>query len=204
MGGGWELEWVRGATALAGGEGIVSSLLRVVALTLSWRYLLYFPLGALLILALVRRSSPWVAPALGCGLAILIVDPGFHQVLKPLIGRIRPCHVDPLLKTLEHCGSGFSMPSNHAGNGAALAAVVLLLVRIRWPLGLAVGGIGLAIGGSRVFMGVHYPSDVAVGWILGMGAGLLAGFLAGLGARKMQVRGWLKPGETHRLRDWVL
>ena len=70
----------------------------------------------------------------------------------------------------------YSFPSGHAMGSATLACVIVLLCwRRRWRgtvLALAVAFV-LGVGVSRVYLGVHYPSDIAAGW-----AGALAWTLA--------------------------
>ncbi|PZO07316.1 MAG: hypothetical protein DCF27_11425 [Lysobacteraceae bacterium] len=61
----------------------------------------------------------------------------------------------------------FSFPSGHAMGSATLAAaVVMLLWRTRWRWPALVLGVGFAawVGASRVYLGVHYPSDILAGW----------------------------------------
>lgn len=75
----------------------------------------------------------------------------------------------------------FSFPSGHAMGSAVLALVLVLLAwrtRWRWPVLLVAGVFVLAVGASRVYLGVHYPSDVlggwlaALAWVLGVHAAL--------------------------------
>ena len=65
----------------------------------------------------------------------------------------------------------FSFPSGHAMGSATLAMVVLLLcwhTRFRWLVaGLAVL-FTLTVGASRIYLGVHYPSDILGGWAAGV------------------------------------
>ncbi|MEO1338662.1 MAG: phosphatase PAP2 family protein, partial [Myxococcota bacterium] len=67
------------------------------------------------------------------------------------------------------CGTGRSMPSGHATVAFAfLASAGPFLIRIqrrRLAVGLAILAIGVA--GARVVLGVHYPSDVLVGAVVG-------------------------------------
>jgi len=65
----------------------------------------------------------------------------------------------------------FSFPSGHAMGSMTLAAVLVLLAwgtRWRWPvLAMAVAFTWL-VGLSRLYLGVHYPSDVLAGWAAGL------------------------------------
>lgn len=61
----------------------------------------------------------------------------------------------------------YSFPSGHAMGSATLGCVVLLLVwhtRWRWPVATVVAAFVAMIGFSRVYLGVHYPSDILAGW----------------------------------------
>ena len=59
-----------------------------------------------------------------------------------------------------------SFPSNHAVNTVAAATVLIRYHRRWWPFWL---GLALLVCYSRVYMGVHYPGDVAAGALVGMG-----------------------------------
>lgn len=90
---------------------------------------------------------------------------------KYWVGRPRPELVDHLVQV-----TGLSFPSGHATNSAiiylTMAGLVAQVARERavrrYVLGLAVVLVG-AIGMSRVYLGVHWPSDVLAGWCAGTG-----------------------------------
>ncbi len=106
---------------------------------------------------------------------IILSDNTCARLLKPIFERIRPCAAPELssyFRGLIHCSNGFSMPSCHAMNHAALACFwsLTILKKFRWFLVLW----ACSIAFSQVYVGVHYPSDVFVGLIFGAFYGYLA------------------------------
>ncbi len=107
-----------------------------------------------------HRRAWFFAAAVGGAAAL-------NLVAKAVLGRVRPA----LWASLAPENSP-SFPSGHAmGSMALVLAVGLLLARSRWrwlawTLGpLFVAGVGI----SRMYLGVHYPSDVAAGWVASVG-----------------------------------
>jgi glycerophosphoryl diester phosphodiesterase len=103
----------------------------------------------------------------GRRLALLFVlAAGSTAMLKHAIGRARPTAHQLLPETSP------SMPSGHATNTAALGTC--LAARLRRPaVTWALAGIVVFVGVSRVVAGVHWPSDVLAGWLLGALLGAL-------------------------------
>ena len=111
-----------------------------------------------------RRVWPVIALAV---LAVVLSDLG-SGFLKHAVQRVRPCHVIAEVHLLAGCTRSFAMPSNHASNMFALAGVVgSLLPGWRWVLLPLAGGVAY----SRVYLGVHYPTDILVGALVGAGLG---------------------------------
>ena len=100
-------------------------------------------------------------------LIVFFVSGAVVYVLKHLIEAPRPYLVDPSIigYVLE---TGYGMPSGHA----LISVVVLGWLWLRHPrslsLTLGITTVLVLIGLSRVFLGVHYPSQVIVGWAIGI------------------------------------
>lgn len=98
-------------------------------------------------------------------------------ILKPLVGRIRPYEAVGGFTLLIPPPTGYSFPSNHSMASFAAATVVCLVPRAGLPVRLAkVGVVVLAvlIAFSRLYLYVHFPSDILVGAILGVALGFAA------------------------------
>jgi undecaprenyl-diphosphatase len=115
----------------------------------------------------LRSPHRWLAAVLLL-LAVGVADLVSVRVVKPAIDRERPCHSLASVRAPLGCGSGKSFPSAHAADTAAAAAVITWATPPLLPLALAVAAL---VGVSRVYLGVHYPSDVVAGWVLGAAIG---------------------------------
>jgi len=102
-------------------------------------------------------------------LGILVLDQAGHRILKEVIGRPRPYEVLPDIHKLVGSGGG-SFPSNHALNNAFIA-VILSAWFPRWRK--IWWSIAALIMFTRPYCGVHYPSDVLGGLLIGLSAGVL-------------------------------
>ena len=89
---------------------------------------------------------------------------------KKIFERPRPCHTESPVEArlLVNCGSGYSFTSNHAANHMCIALFVSasLFAAVGWIKILFIVW-ALAIGYAQIYVGVHYPADVAAGWTLG-------------------------------------
>lgn len=104
---------------------------------------------------------------LGCILAVGLSDVVNHRVIKPLIKRDRPEFTlgRQNIRLLVPQATGHSMPSNHAANAFAAASYISFL---QPAAAVIVYPLAWLVAYSRVYVGVHYPSDIIVGALLGV------------------------------------
>ncbi len=151
-----------------------TAALTAVARTVTWAGSVWvlIPLALVGCILLVRAGLPREAAAVAVSLAgaILISD-----LVKVLVGRPRP----PVEEHLQAV-SGASFPSGHSMQASAFWFSLVLAMhaagmapgRVRWAAALA-ALIVFGVACSRVYLGVHYPSDVIAGVLLGTGWALL-------------------------------
>ena len=91
-------------------------------------------------------------------------------ILKPLIGRLRPFAADPALDLIIRAPDGFSFPSGHTSSSFAAALSLTLCDR---RIGIPALVLAALIAFSRLYLMVHYLSDVVAGILLGCTSALL-------------------------------
>ena len=111
--------------------------------------------------------GPWLHGLIGA-IAIGLASAA-NQGLKAVIARARPDLLDPIVEE-----RGFSFPSGHSALGMVAWGVLgVLVMRSRLPLAVrravvaVLAVVVFLIGLSRVWLGVHYPTDVLAGWTAG-------------------------------------
>ena len=126
----------------------------------------WLALTALLLAFRRTRRAGWVLAA-----ALLFDAVLCNILLKPLAGRIRPCDIDPTIALLVPHPHDFSFPSGHTGASFAAAYVMLLGKSNLWVCAMVLAGL---IAFSRLYLYVHYPTDVLAGIVLGILVGWFA------------------------------
>jgi undecaprenyl-diphosphatase len=126
-----------------------------------WR----IPFVLLAILLLVFGQKRGRIAVLLLVLGITLSDQVCNNLLKPLVGRVRPCNVLDNVHLLVNCTRSFSFPSSHATN---IFTGTILLSFVYPKLRIALIGVAVLVAYSRVYVGVHYPFDVVAGTILGV------------------------------------
>ncbi len=124
----------------------------------------------------IRGGKRGRTAALLLVLVLVCSDQLSSSVIKPAVQRARPCHTVggvPVLQQvhlLVPCGGGKSFPSSHAVNNFAVATLLAFFYR-RWMWAFFSWAALVAI--SRVTVGVHFPSDILGGAVLGAGVAAL-------------------------------
>lgn len=101
-----------------------------------------------------------------------------NNSIKGLVGRVRPFNHE--LADFEparaETATGYSFPSGHSQNAAVSYTLLSRLINkkwAKWTAGIIIGAVGI----SRLFLGVHYPTDVIAGIALGVGCALVGSYL---------------------------
>lgn len=165
------------------------TIMPVLTSTAVWRPI--YAAAILWLLIFGKAEGRWCA--LGLVVAVALLDPLSTHLLKEPIGRLRPYDVLPDAHQLVGSGAG-SFPSNHALNNAAAAVIASSFYpRLRWVFWSLV----FLIAFSRVYVGVHWVSDVlggaAIGTIAGVGILWLLRKIINLVHRRRGVRSTQPP-----------
>ena len=119
----------------------------------------------ILLWMLIRGRSHVRIAAILLIITIVISDQLSSSVIKYWLVRQRPCFALQNVHLLVSCGSGYSFPSSHAVNNFAAAIILAFFFpRTKWWF----FGFAAIVAFSRVYVGVHYPSDVIGGAVIGL------------------------------------
>ena len=130
----------------------------------------------------------------GCAvlLGLLMATLLGNSLIKPLVQRTRPYDVVPDFALLVARETSFSFPSGHTITAFAAATAIAVTITtgsgLRW-LGWSAFALAVLIGFSRLYLYVHFPTDVLAGAVLGSGCGWCAARLARLGAQWIERKG---------------
>ncbi len=159
----WELsilDWIRHTLGCPFLDAVMPWISRPVDNGILW-----IALAALLLcLRRTRRTGVSMAAALLMGLLL------GNLLMKPLIARIRPYDLAEVSLLIDRLRD-YSFPSGHTL--ASFEAATVLLLRKR-SVGIPAMVFAVLVAFSRLYLYVHYPTDVLAGALLGAGLGLLA------------------------------
>jgi len=157
--------------------GFLDKFFSVITSVNNW-YIAYLILIGILFFKGRKRGKLAV---IGIILLIIVTDQTGYKLLKELFERARPCNVLSDVITPLGCTGSYSFPSNHALNNFA-AATFFARLYPGYRLILFISAFLVAL--SRVYLGLHYPSDI----IAGAAVGILFGFIFATGVLKIENR----------------
>lgn len=137
----------------------------------------WIPLYCIVMVFIIQtfRKKAIVA-ILALAIVVVAADRISSGVMKPYFKRTRPCHemeLTPRQVSNVFCSDTGSMPSSHAANHFGVAMFMVLLFGYSRKSALFWFVWAAAIAYSRVYLGVHYPTDVMAGAVLGIAIGWL-------------------------------
>lgn len=136
-----------------------------------------WPIIGVFLLIFKKTRKCGFAMLLSYALVFLICQLG----MKDLIARQRPCQIDQTVQLLVSRPTSYSCPSTHTAWAFAAAASVFMYHK---KFGILTGIIALLIGFSRLYLFVHFPTDVLFGAVLGIGFGVVGALIVNLIAKK--------------------
>ena len=119
------------------------------------------------VLLMLKKGTRKAGASVGCALILNLIS--CNALLKPLIGRLRPFALNPV-ELLIPAPVDAAFPSGHT---AAAFAVVAALKTAGCPLWKAALILSILMAFSRLYLYVHWPTDIAGGVVLGAAMGWL-------------------------------
>jgi len=126
---------------------------------------------AIMFLVIGKTRKVGVTSVLALVITFLVVNLG----IKNMVARTRPYEVVEGLINLVDKQKDFSFPSGHAAHAFAVGVVILILMPRK--VGVPIFVIAILMAYSRLYIGVHYPTDVIAGILLGTAIALISIFI---------------------------
>lgn len=140
---------------------------------------------------------------LGMGIALALEIVCCNVILKPFVARIRPCDINTAVQLLIERPTDYSFPSGHTAASFAAASALYFTMKVSqvdgsdsghlthlkklWIPAAVLAGL---IGFSRLYLYVHYPTDVLAGALLGIMMGWFGSVLANVFSTRLSKHGW--------------
>ncbi len=153
----------------------------------------WIPLHVALLYLIVKvyGKRSWII-ILGLILVIVATDQVTTGLMKPYFLRLRPTH-DPELQDIVHTvnnykGGLYGFASSHAANTFGVAMFLWLLLKPKYPWVVFLFLWATLVTYTRIYLGVHFPGDIVVGGLIGIGFGWMGTLLVNSMLRKFRAR----------------
>jgi len=136
----------------------------------------------LILFAVINFPKKALAWIIGAVVTASVTDLISSRLIKPTVGRIRPCN-DPSLTDqvhfmLNYCGQNGSFTSSHAANHFGVAMFFFMTLKPVWGNYSYLFFLwALAISYAQIYVGVHFPFDILGGTLVGLTIGSISGRL---------------------------
>ena len=142
----------------------------------------WIPLYLFLLYLLIRNygKQTWLI-LLAVALTILLADQITSSIMKPFFERLRPSHEPSLAERVyivnQYRGGKFGFASSHAANTFGIATLMWLVLKVYRPWIMLLFLWAVGVGYTRIYLGVHYPGDILVGFMVGFVCAIASFFL---------------------------
>ncbi len=161
-------------------NGVFDKFFSIITSVNNW----YIAYVILLLISFIKGGTKGKLAVLGIILLIVVTDQTGYKILKEFFERIRPCNALSDVITPLGCTGSYSFPSNHAVNNFAAAVFFYrLFPNLKYPLFITASLVAI----SRVYLGLHYPSDILGGAIIGSAFGYLFAYFVLLANEKINL-----------------
>ena len=178
-------------------SAMLDSLMYTISMTKIWFPLYLFVLFVVFLKTPVRQS---IIVALVFILMVTLCDQIAASVARPFFERFRPCHHPDFMEFVQlvndRCGGRYGFFSAHATNVFGFATLLSLVFRHRWVV-LVTFVWATAIAYSRIYLGVHFVTDVLAGMIAGTLISLTLYYALLVPLRKKMLK--LRKSETYKM-----
>ncbi len=166
-------------------NGVFDKFFSIITSVNNW----YIAYVILLLISFIKGGTKGKLAVIGVLLLIVATDQLGYKLLKEYFQRIRPCGALSDVITPLGCTGSFSFPSNHALNNFAAAVFFYRLYpNLKYPLFITASLIAI----SRIYLGLHYPSDILGGAIIGSAFGYLFASIVLFADEKIKLKNEIK------------
>lgn len=153
----WDVVWLTTIFDLHGRRLVAAALPRISRTADGFCY----PLMAMMLLAVDPASG---RAFLTTAVLAFAIELPLYKLIKQFVKRDRPCEILAGVEGRVKPSDQFSFPSGHTAAAFLVATVLGNTYPYLFPIA---GAWALAVGFSRIYLGVHYPTDVVAGMLLG-------------------------------------